>query len=72
MVFDGRRVADGAYVYMKRISQTRGKGVPDELDILQYLHSEPLESDSRNRSVPILDILHTERTRGDGRGDTHV
>lgn len=65
MVFDGRRVTDGAYVYMKRISQTRGKGVPDELEILQYLLSEPLRSDPRNRSMPILDILHIPNEPGE-------
>lgn len=65
MVFDGRRVADGAYVYMKCISQTRGKGVSDELEILQYLLSEPLKSDPRNRCMPILDILHIPNESGE-------
>lgn len=64
-MFDGRRVADGTYVYMKRISQTRGKGVSDELDILQSLLSEPLKSDPRNRCMPIQDILHIPNESGE-------
>lgn len=65
MLLDARRVSDGTYVYMKRISQTRGKGVLDELDIMRYLTSEPLKSDPRNRSVPILDILRSPNEEGE-------
>lgn len=57
MLFDGQRVSDGTYVYMKRMSPTESKGFADELQIHRYLNSEPLKSDSRNRCVPILDIL---------------
>lgn len=65
MLLDARRVSDGTYVYMKRISQTRGKGVLDELEIMQYLTSEPLKSDPRNHSVPILDILQSPNEDGE-------
>lgn len=57
MLFDAQRVSDGAYVYMKRMSPTETKGFADELQIHQHLLSEPLKSDPRNRTVPILDIL---------------
>lgn len=65
MLFDAQRTSDGAYVYMKRMSPTQSKGFEDELQILQYLLSEPLKSDPRNRCVPILDVLHVPGDEGE-------
>lgn len=65
LLFDAQRVSDGAYVYMKRMSPTESKGYADELQILQYLVSEPLKSDPRNRCVPVLDVLHVPGDEGE-------
>ncbi|EIM87924.1 uncharacterized protein STEHIDRAFT_109782 [Stereum hirsutum FP-91666 SS1] len=65
MLLDAQRASDGAYVYMKRMSPTQSKGYADELQIHQYLLSEPLKSDPRNRCVPILDVLHVPGDEGE-------
>lgn len=65
MLLDAMRVSDGTYVYMKRISQTEGKGTQEELGIMQYLLSEPLNADARDHSVPILDVLQLPNEKGE-------
>ncbi|RDB27848.1 hypothetical protein Hypma_002137 [Hypsizygus marmoreus] len=49
-ILDAVRVADGQKVVVKCVKAS-------EIPLLQYLSSPPLSTDSRNRTVPILDIL---------------
>lgn len=65
LLFDGQRVSDGAYVYMKRMSPTESKGFADELQIHQYLLSGDLKADPRNHTVPILDVLSIPGDEGE-------
>ncbi|KAI0040833.1 hypothetical protein FA95DRAFT_1527205 [Auriscalpium vulgare] len=53
-VMDGTRTSDGLHVVMKQISD---KQTPHEVEVYQRMTSEPLSSDPRNRTAPLLDIL---------------
>ncbi|KAG6848294.1 hypothetical protein H0H93_001467 [Arthromyces matolae] len=53
VAIDARRVADNRHVILKKI-----KASSEELRIAKILSSEPLASDPRNHTVPILDILY--------------
>ena len=53
-VLDAVRISDDSLVALKLVDSERN---PHEVQISQYLSSEPLRSDPRNHSVPILDVL---------------
>ncbi|TFY58118.1 hypothetical protein EVG20_g8277 [Dentipellis fragilis] len=58
-IMDATRTADGAYVVLKRIRvEPYGSR---ELEITQYLSSEPLASDPRNHSVRLLETLQAPK-----------
>ncbi|KAF8069090.1 hypothetical protein FPV67DRAFT_1414680, partial [Lyophyllum atratum] len=51
-LLDAIRVSDGRKVVLKRVMTCT-----EEIPIARYLSSEPLSSDTRNKAVPVLDIL---------------
>ncbi|EPQ57121.1 hypothetical protein GLOTRDRAFT_115170 [Gloeophyllum trabeum ATCC 11539] len=53
-IMDATRLSDGALVALKRVHKSEH---PHEVEIATYLVSEPLASDTRNRTVPIYEIL---------------
>lgn len=65
---------------MKRMAPTSSptpgsklsKGLPDELRTHQYLLSEPLKSDPRNHTVPILDVIPVPDSEEEGEGEVIV
>ena len=57
-VLDAVRISDGQIVMLKAIRESLH---PYEVDIAQYLRSEPLASDPRNNCCPILEVLQDPR-----------
>ncbi|KAJ7078440.1 kinase-like domain-containing protein [Mycena belliarum] len=57
LVLDAKRISDGEKVVLKRVS-TRGK----ELAILKYLNRPSVRADPRNRTIPLLDVIHLPHT----------
>ena len=53
-LLDGTRLSDGAYVALKIVRRSEN---PEEVEIAQFLTSEPLRSDCSNHCVPIYDTL---------------
>ena len=53
-ILDAVRISDNSLVALKLVDGERN---PHEVEISQYLSSEPLRSDPRNHSVPILDVF---------------
>ena len=53
-VLDAVRISDNSLVVLKLVDSERN---PHEVEISQYLSSEPLRSDPRNHCVPILDVF---------------
>ncbi|CCL99642.1 uncharacterized protein FIBRA_01662 [Fibroporia radiculosa] len=53
-VLDAIRISDNSVVTLKKISTTVH---PHEIEIAQYLSSEPLSADPDNHCVPILEVL---------------
>jgi hypothetical protein len=53
-VMDATRISDGKLVMLKQIRKSLH---PFEIEIAQFLSSEPQASDPRNHSVPILEVL---------------
>ncbi|PIL36001.1 hypothetical protein GSI_01661 [Ganoderma sinense ZZ0214-1] len=53
-ILDAVRIYDSAHVVLKLVDSERN---PHEVEISQYLSSEPLRSDPRNHSVPIFDVF---------------
>ena len=53
-LLDGTRLSDGAYVALKIVRQSEN---PEEVEIAQFLTSEPLRSDCSNHCVPVYDTL---------------
>ena len=53
-LLDGTRLSDGAHVALKIVRRSKN---PEEVEIAQYLTSEPLRSDPCNHCVPIYDTL---------------
>ena len=51
---DATRESDNSLVALKRVKKTIS---PQEVEMAQYLSAEPLRSDPRNHSVPILEVL---------------
>ncbi len=51
---DAVRISDNEHVALKLVDSERN---PHEVEISQYLSSEPLRSDPRNHCVPILDVF---------------
>ncbi|KAI0044592.1 hypothetical protein FA95DRAFT_1583681 [Auriscalpium vulgare] len=56
------RTADGLHVAMKQISDG---ATPHEVEVYQRMTSEPLSSDPRNRTAPLLDILQVPDEPGE-------
>ncbi|TFY60134.1 hypothetical protein EVG20_g7533 [Dentipellis fragilis] len=56
-IMDAVRVSDNTYVTLKQIYPMDNRLNEQELEINQFLMSEPLASDPRNHSVKILDVL---------------
>ncbi|KAA1477313.1 hypothetical protein DENSPDRAFT_828677 [Dentipellis sp. KUC8613] len=56
-ILDATRNADGAFVTLKKLNMSQGRSTMQEVEINQYLSSEPLASDSRNRCAHALDIF---------------
>ncbi|KAJ7080931.1 kinase-like domain-containing protein [Mycena belliarum] len=52
-VLDAIRIKDGKKVVMKRV-KTKSK----ELEMIRFLSSEPMRADSRNHTIPVLDIIN--------------
>lgn len=53
-LLDGTRISDGAYVKFKIVPKSIH---PYEVEIAQFLSSEPLRSDPANHCVPIYGVL---------------
>ncbi|KAF8955331.1 hypothetical protein BDZ97DRAFT_1858275 [Flammula alnicola] len=56
-VMDAVRMSDGLKVVLK-VVETRSKEIP----ILQYLNSEAVRADPRNKTVPLLDVIMIPQT----------
>lgn len=54
-MLDAVRVEDDSQVMLKQVKRS---WYPEEVILHQYLLSEPLGSDPRNHTIPLLDILH--------------
>ena len=57
-VIDAVRISDGETVMLKRIEKSLH---PFEVEIAQYLRSEPLASDPRNNCCSTLEVLEDPR-----------
>ncbi|KAJ6507304.1 hypothetical protein C8R47DRAFT_1239109 [Mycena vitilis] len=55
-VMDATRMSDGAQVLLKKIET---EVHPHEVDICNFLSSEPLGSDPKNHCLPLLQVLET-------------
>ena len=53
-LLDGTRLSDGTHVALKIVRRSEN---PEEVEIAQFLTSEPLQSDPSNHCVPIYDTL---------------
>lgn len=53
-ILDATRVADGAFVMLKRVDKRRH---PTEVQLTSMLHSPPYAADPRNHCVPALEVL---------------
>ncbi|KAI0041037.1 hypothetical protein FA95DRAFT_1501981, partial [Auriscalpium vulgare] len=62
LIMDATRSSDGLHVAIKRVCVNAAS---EEVDVYQRMISEPISSDPRNRTVPLLDILQVP----DGSGD---
>ncbi|TFY54998.1 hypothetical protein EVG20_g9481 [Dentipellis fragilis] len=56
-VLDATRNSDGAYVTLKKLNMARGRSDMEEVEINQYLSSEPLSLDPRNHCAQSLEIF---------------
>lgn len=54
-MLDAVRIEDDSQVMLKQVKRS---WYPEEVNLHQYLLSEPLGSDPRNHTIPLLDILH--------------
>ncbi|KAI0041531.1 hypothetical protein FA95DRAFT_1548641 [Auriscalpium vulgare] len=54
-VMDGTRSSDGLHIAIKQIPVNDAS---DKVAVYQRMTSEPISSDPRNRTAPLLDILH--------------
>ena len=57
-VLDAVRISDGEIVMLKEIRKSLH---PYEVEIAQYLRSEPLASDPRNNYCPVFGVLQDPR-----------
>lgn len=53
-MLDAVRIADNSLVMLKQVKRSWH---PEEVTLHQYLLSKPLQSDSRNHTVPLLEVL---------------
>jgi hypothetical protein len=61
---DAVRIEDGRQVMLKKVLPEEG---PHELLITELFSSPGLKGDSRNRCVPLLDLVDLSQTNPDGR-----
>lgn len=59
---DAVRASDGQYVALKRVIDRRQR---EEVEVMQYLNTEPLRSDPRNNAVHLFEVLDVPATDRD-------